>query len=319
MIKLDKEIVSTVTWEQDPDTYDHRLYALGHGQEEFIVVNPDYDPWILDYIDAAAESNPGCVVWAIDNLWLVKKFRKDWNPNSGYKFIHCELDIATTVEYNPEVKFINQALRDKIASYKINIEELAAEHVWYTEQQVWVARVRADNFTITGTKNMGTVGPVLEYNSDLPELTWQLTTPEFHHHDYCYELVWHLDSRFNQDHNKIWVARYRPDSDQGFKDMGYVSPRLEYNYDLPQVNYAETISVPYQDLIYEHVWYLDPKFNHDSVKIWAVRIVPLYSQGVKDMGYVSPKIEFNPDIPKVVFDSEFLTVYKTWPMNMFGI
>ncbi len=288
MNKIDKKLVSKIKWEQDPDNYDRRLYELGKGLDEFVVVNPDYDPWILDYLDPDAEPNPGCVVWAIDNLWLVKKFHKDWKPESGWKFIHCELDIDNTVEYNPAVKFINQRLKDIVENYSISIEDIAAEHVWYTAEKVWIARVRASDFNITGTKDMGVIKPQLEYNPDLPNVEWQITTPEFHHHDYRYELVWYLDSQFNPTDDNVWLARYVPDRPEGYKDMGHVGPKFVVNPDVPDgLDFYINDPVPYFDLVYEHVWMLDGSLHNENADIWAAKIVPLgESLGVKVIGNV---------------------------------
>ena len=98
MIKIDKNIVEQVTWEQDPDTFDQRLHALGSSHKEFIIVNPKYE-WILDYIDVDSVSSDNCIVWSIDNLWLVKKFKANWTY--GWDFIPCKLDIEKLVDFNP--------------------------------------------------------------------------------------------------------------------------------------------------------------------------------------------------------------------------
>jgi hypothetical protein len=316
MIKVDKELAKTVTWEQGPDTFDIRLHRLGQGHDEFIIVNPKYDPWILNYIDVDEFNTDSCVVWAIDNLWLVKKFKKSWTPAQGWQLVHCELDLEKTVEFNPEVKFVNSALREQINDYKINIEYAHCEHVWYTDDRVWVARARVTEFEITGLKEVSHVRPVLSYNKDIPdvEFDFALDLPYFHY-DYNYELVWYLDSRFNNDGTKIWVAKFTPDSSLGVKDMGTTAPVIEYNSYIPTTDF-EGIAAPYQDLIYEHVWYLDPVFTMFKDKIWAARITPRSSSGYKEKGSVKPKcfsdieFEYNPAIPQVEFDFSNRIVYQ---------
>ena len=316
MIKVDKTMVEHVTWEQDPDSFDQRLHALGQGNNEFVIVNPKYDPWILDYIDPEEESNPGCVVWAIDNLWLVKKFKQDWDPNTGWKFVHCELEIERTVEFNPAVKFINQALRDKINSYKIGIEDAHCEHVWYTgSDKIWVARMCAIEFGITVQKDMGYVYPELEWNPDIPNVEFTLHDDikniPYYDHDFIYELVWFIDPEFNKNqyNEKIWLARFIPIDSQGVKDMWYARPIIEYNEDLPPVPY-NNISIPqYHDLNYDLVWYLDPMFNTQEEKIWVAKINSKTSQGTKDMGYVAPLLEFNSDLPDIEFRIENFPKY----------
>jgi len=315
MIKIDKNIVQTITWEQDPNTFDRRLHAAGQAHDEFIVVNPKYDPWILDYIDPKEIVSDKCVVWAIDNLWLVKKFKRSWTESKGWDLVHCELDIEKSVKFNPEVKFINTSLRNSIENYKINIEDAASEHVWYTEDRVWIAKAVATEFEITGSKDMGVLSAPLVYNPALPEVDFDITIDlPYFHYDYNYELVWYIDDKFNNDGVKIWVAKFLPDASQGVKDMGYVQPVIEYNSYIP-IDEFDSISAPYQDLIYEHVWYLDSGFTYLGDKIWAAKITPRNSQGYKEKGFIKPKdyagpvMEYNPAIPQVEFDFSRRVVY----------
>ena len=304
MIKIDKNIVEQVTWEQDPETFDQRLHALGSNHAEFIIVNPKYE-WILDYIDVDIASSDKCIVWSIDNLWLVKKFKANWTY--GWDFINCELEIDKLVEFNPEVKFINTAFKNKILDYKINIEDANAEHVWYVdpsfnsvEDKVWVARSHARDLLISGSKDMGYLKPEFIFNPALPNIDYSINVDlPYHHHDFNYDLVWYLDDTSTSD--KIWIAKFIPDYSQGLKDMGSiipnVQPRLEFNPDIPDIKYDLDINVSFLDLVYEHVWYLDPRFNPFEEDVWAVKLSTSDIRGVKNMGYVSPEIEYNPAIP----------------------
>ena len=307
MIKIDKSIVEKVTWEQDPDTFDQRLHALGSTHKEFVIVNPKYE-WILDYIDVDSVSSDNCIVWSIDNLWLVKKFKANWTY--GWDFIPCELDIDKTIEFNTEVTFINSALKNKILDYKINIEDANVEHIWYVDpafnsidEKVWVARCRAKDVIITGSKDMGYVKPEFYFNPDLPKVEYSINVDlPYHHHDYAYDLVWYLDDNTLSD--KIWIAKFIPDYSQGLKDMGSIIPnvetKLEFNPDIPDIKYDLDINVSFLDLVYEHVWYLDPKFNPFEEDVWAVKLSTTDVRGVKNMGYVSPEIERNPAIPTTI-------------------
>lgn len=304
MIKIDKSIVEKVTWEQDPDTFDQRLHALGSSHDEFIVVNPKYE-WILDYIDVDSVSSNNCIVWAIDNLWLVKKFKSTWTY--GWDLIHCELDLDKTVEFNPEVKFINSALKNKVLDYKINIEDANAEHVWYVDPQfnsvddkVWIARCHSKDAVITGSKDMGYLKPEFIFNPALPQVEYTIDVDlPYHHHDFGYDLVWYLDDDSLED--KIWLAKFVADYSQGSKDMGSITPNitptLEFNPDIPDIKYNLDINVSFLDLVYEHVWYLDPKFNPFEDDVWAVKLSTIDVRGVKNMGYVSPEIERNLAVP----------------------
>ena len=309
MIKIDKSIVERVTWEQDPDTFDQRLHALGNSHNEFIIVNPKYE-WILDYIDVDSVTSDKCIVWSVDNLWLIKKFKANWTY--GWDFIPCELELDKLVEFNPEVKFLNSALKNKILNYKINIEDANSEHVWYVDPQfnsidekVWIARIQACDLTMTGAKDMGYLKPEFIFNPDLPKIEYSIDIDlPYHHHDYSYDLVWYLDDATLSD--KVWIAKFVPYYSQGLKDMGSiipnVEPKLEFNPDIPNIKYDLDINVSFLDLVYEHVWYLDPKFNPFEDDVWAVKLSTSDVRGVKNMGYVSPEIERNPAVPDTDFD-----------------
>lgn len=91
--------------------------------------------------------------------------------------------------------------------------------------------------------------------------------------------------------------RIKSNNSSGVKDMGYIAPNLEFNDDIPRVDYDIKLDIAYQDFCYDHIWYLDPFYTNSQDKIWAVRLRPNQSEGVKDMGYCIPKFEFNPEVP----------------------
>ena len=57
----------------------------------------------------------------------------------------------------------------------------------------------------------------------------------------------------------------------------------------------------YWDMSYELVWYLDPRVNPTTDKVWAIKRLPINVEvkGIKEMGYVMPimNIEYNDDLP----------------------
>jgi len=313
MIKIDKSIVEQVTWEQDPDTFDQRLHALGSSHDEFVIVNPKYE-WILDYIDVDAVTSDKCIVWSIDNLWLIKKFKANWTY--GWHFIPCVLDLEQTIEFNPDVNFT-----DYDVDFKINIEDANAEHVWYldpdfvpVEDKIWAVRARVNYNNTQGTKDMGYITPKVEYQPTA--ITFNPNIPVANFVDFeipsgkiNYEYVWYLDPQFNSFEDKIWAARIKPsfENSLGIKDMGYISPVIKQNPEIPADLLLNDV-VPYYELQNNLVWYLDPKFNSFEDKIWALRIDSSEPDaGVKNMGYVSPILNIirNPEIPDVnlVFDT----------------
>jgi hypothetical protein len=98
--------------------------------------------------------------------------------------------------------------------------------------------------------------------------------------------------------------------------MGYVSPKIEFNPDIPKVAFDSEFLTVYQDLAYEHVWYLDPQFNTVSNDVWLARITPVYSNGVKNMGYVKPVLERNSEIPNVEFELADKVPYYEFNRNL---
>jgi hypothetical protein len=57
---------------------------------------------------------------------------------------------------------------------------------------------------------------------------------------------------------------------------------------------------PHWDDKYEHVWYIDPRVNPTDDKVWVIKRIPTrLNEGVKNMGYIMPKIkiEVNPCVP----------------------
>jgi hypothetical protein len=250
-------------------------------------------------------------VWYLDpkfnpfeeDVWAVKLSTTDVRgvKNMGY--------VSPEIERNPAIP-TNIELPNKTIPYF----ELNYTLEWYVDPEfnagndkIWAMRINSLNEE-SGIKDMGYVSPRVEYNKDIPEVELEFDSLASYI-DFEYELVWYLDPKFNHDSENIWVKRIVPIDVIGVKDMGYARPRLTQNTDIPSVDFNFEATVPYQDLGYEHVWYLDPKFNPLEEKIWAFRTTPRYTMGVKDMGYVSPKIIRNPAIPDVDFEFEGVVPY----------
>ena len=127
-------------------------------------------------------------------------------------------------------------------------------------------------------------------------------------YDLNYEMIWYADPMYSSDSNKIWVYKCHLSHCQtnGSKDMGYVSPahiRIIRNTEIPEIEYAADLKVPLYDLKYECVWYLDPEYNITKDKVWAVKVkLRGANKPAKDMGYVSPKITYNPALPKLDYN-----------------
>jgi hypothetical protein len=302
MIKIDKSIVEQITWEQDPDTFDQRLHASGSSYSEFVVVNPKYE-WILDYIDVDSVSSDKCIVWSVDNLWLVKKFKASWQVNKGWDFINCKLDLEKEITINPEVDFVDYDI-----DFTIAIEDMYYEHVFYLDEKhnpsddkIWVAKCRIKDQEIHGIKDRGYVSPIIniERNSEIPDVDFNINL-EIPYYDFNYDLTWYLDPRFNPIADKVWAFKINARESLGGKELGYVSPVLDVirNPEIPDVNLIYDTDIPYYNLKDNLVWYLDPKFNPTDENIWAIKILSKEENpGYLEMGYAGPEFIFNPDIP----------------------
>ena len=302
MIKIDKSIVEQITWEQDPDTFDQRLHASGSSYSEFVVVNPKYE-WILDYIDVDTVTSDKCIVWSVDNLWLVKKFKATWQVDKGWDFINCKLDLEKEITINPEVDFVDYNI-----DFTIAIEDMYYEHVFYLDEKhnpsddkIWVAKCRIKDQEIHGIKDRGYVSPIIniERNSEIPDVDFNINL-EIPYYDFNYDLTWYLDPKFNTIADKVWAFKINARESLGGKELGYVSPILDVirNPEIPDVNLVYDTAIPYYNLKDNLVWYLDPKFNPTDENIWAIKVLSKEENpGYLEMGYAGPEFIFNPDIP----------------------
>lgn len=117
-------------------------------------------------------------------------------------------------------------------------------------------------------------------------------------------------------YNNDWVAKYfngywTPEI--GYEIIEIVKPKFAWrkNHDLDRTMtfeddpFAVFEPEPW-DSQYELVWYMDPRFNPLPDKVWAISCKPMVgtAKGLKDMGYVTPKvdIEFNEHIPDLNLD-----------------
>jgi hypothetical protein len=175
----------------------------------------------------------------------------------------------------------------------------------------WIAKY----FNKSWTTDMGywpvNLDHVWERNPDisskLPLLDDPSKLPIQDLYDLNYQMTWYIDPKFNPTSDKVWVMRcyLRGIELLGAKDMGYLSPsvRIMYNRDIPKVDYDFDYLLPWYDLKYEYVWYLDDQFNPTKHKIWAIKLKVRGSgpRPIKHMGYIKPKITYNPTLPNLEY------------------
>jgi len=262
-----------------------------------------------------------------ENIWYLDP---TYNPTNDKVWVfRCRLpnyNVEGTKDMgyiSPKVKIkYNKDLPDLTFDKNLSIPwyDLKYEHVWYldpkfnpTDDKVWAVKVKLLDGNPKSTKDMGYVSPKLiwERNPAIPEDITLLNDPSKiplnNLYDLKYEHVWYLDPKFNPTDDKVWVLRCHLDNSTilGTKDMGYISPKIKikYNSDIPKIDFDFNLAIPWHELKYEHVWYLDPKFNPTDDKVWAIKVKLLNGmpKPVKDMGYVSPKIIYNPALPKLEY------------------
>jgi hypothetical protein len=105
MIFVDKKYTASVRYEDEPDSYDERLYAVGaqlSSTDEVVVVNPIFDDWVLNYVDLNVSSRR-CIVWRNDEHWFVKKFPQGWTRAGSWSKVNFDLDST----HNFDVIFIS--------------------------------------------------------------------------------------------------------------------------------------------------------------------------------------------------------------------
>jgi hypothetical protein len=164
---------------------------------------------------------------------------------------------------------------------------------YQTDKQLWVVKFSPNWRKPKGWRWLGTVEPQFEvkYNPALPKLHYDLDYI-IPWHDLGYEHIWMLDRRFlNDGEEDIWAFKIRATNKiEGTRNMGYIDPNfeIEVNPDLPKIKGDLDYIVPWHDLGYEHVWYVD----HAGEKVWAAKMRAVDKPiGIKEVGSVVPVLE----------------------------
>jgi hypothetical protein len=249
-----------------------------------------------------------------ERLWVVK-FTPNYRKPRGWKWLGT-ISPQFKIEYNPLLPKLNYKL-----DYVVPWHDLEFEHVWMLDRQhlqnneddIWAVKIKFIK-EVVGTKIVDYITPTvyLEYNKDLPKLEYAIEY-EIPWHDLGFEHVWMLDRKHLQNNeDDIWTVRARClKKPKGTKTVGSVSPvvEVEYNPDLPTLEYTIDYVIPWHDLHYEHLWLLDRKhLQNNEDDIWAVKIKCISTpNGSKLVGHVSPtiRVDVNPDIQGYTFNIEY--------------
>ena len=309
--KVPTDEVIKIEWNSDFQEYDRQLSQLGNDNEEFLVVNPEFEETGLYKTIKSIPPTPGikCIVWKFNGKWVAKYFNKVWTPDMGHwpAVIHNDIVWERNPDISDAIPFLNDPSKIKLE----DLEGLQYQLIWYldpqynpTNDKIWVMKCSLKDCPVAGTKDMGYISPKvrIKYNPDIKDVKYDFNVV-IPWYELNYEHVWYLDERFNPTKDKVWAVKVKLLNGviKPGKDMGYLTPRyrLKYNPDIPNIDFDFNLSIPWYELNYEHVWYLDERFNPTDEKVWAMKfkIANGIPKPMKDMGYVSPKIIYNPDLP----------------------
>lgn len=305
---LDNELVKKVRWDVSPDTYDIRLHALNFDYDEFIVINPIYEDWILDYIDTNVESQK-CQMWVKKDKWIAKKFKKDWKPSDGWSIIEVDFktekinQIELEEDYNQDLPIY---LFDEVR-YNIELEDYNLKHIWYvdpkfTEKPIWVRSISATKNPI-GIKKMGFISPNIVEELDVIFISYDEPNAE----DNWNKVLAKCPFAQRVHGVKGIFEAHKEAAKLAQTDMFYVVdgdaellPSFNFNYQ-PNIWNRDMVHVwksinPINDLEYGYGGVkLFPKHIIDNATTWGVDMTTSIGYKFKTMNTVSNITKFNTD------------------------
>ena len=216
---------------------------------------------------------------------------------------------------NPNLDKLMSFEDDPYGNFEPDYWDMSYELVWYldprvnpTTDKVWAIKRLPINVEVKGIKEMGYVMPIMniEYNDDLPDLGINIDECYPAYWDLHKECAWQLDPIYSP-YDTIWVIKFSPAyrKVKDWKWYGIITPsyHIEYNPDLPKMEYNLDYLITKHDFTYEHIWMLDNKhLKNGEDEIWAFKIkVTNDVQGAKIINYISPNlnIEYNLELPKM--------------------
>ena len=144
--------------------------------------------------------------------------------------------------------------------------------------------------------------PAIDYDKDF-NILWN---------DFKYECIWYLDPKYVPGKDKVWAVKVktRGGGDKPVKDMGYASPKIIFNPDLPNLEYIIDDHIPYYDLAYDQVWMINDSITNNVKNVWAAKITPLNSKGIKVVGKIKINLPTHLDVIFISYNE--LNAEKNW-------
>jgi hypothetical protein len=315
-----REILS-VLWKDDHYQYDRELYELGKDHPYSLVLNPEIEDDNLIHFAEEIEYTDKCIVFFYDSVWVAKLFPQEWEPDwNAYQEVEIVKPTFVWTK-NPDLDKLMTFRDDPFRSFEPDPWDSNYKLVWYmdprvnpTGDKVWALSCTPIGREVLGVKDMGYVMPDIDvaYSEYLPDLGIDIDQcyPAFWELDH--ELAWDLDPIHRED-EQMWVVKFCPNyrKPKGWKWYGTITPQLhiEYNPDLPNLEYDLDYVIPWYDLGYEHVWMLDSEhLKNGEEEIWAFKIRATNDvAGTTFVDYISPipTIEINPILKDMNFHIDY--------------
>jgi hypothetical protein len=313
---LDYDLVKQIEWTGDSAAYDQALAELACDGCT-LVLNPAVREVDLHhYIDNIPEDTAACTVWMYKNTWVAKYFPSGWKVENGYSQV-----ILDKPKYiwrkNSDLDRTMKFEDDFYGVFEPKPWDSCYQLVWYldprvnpTGDRVWAISCQPLGRPIKGIKDMGYVMPLIEveHNPLAPAIPIDVDQCYPAYYDLDHECAWQLDPVHGPENDPMWLIKFSPAyrKPRDWKWYGVITPEytIEYNPDLPKLDYKVEYDIPWHELEYEHVWLLDRKcITPNDPDIWAIKVRAVEEvKGVKYIGSVAPSIFDQLDVVFISYD-----------------
>lgn len=161
--------IAHIEWAGSSLSYDIKLYRLARSGKRSVALNPwtkyKNDFQFIGIIPISHE----CLVYSYKGDWVAKVFPEKWDRKS-YREITIEKPNLIW-ERNSDIP---EDIYFEIPEYDLDFVDLGHEMIWYVDpifvdgkSSSWVYKCYAEDSSIKGFRNMGSLSPSLELNLDV--------------------------------------------------------------------------------------------------------------------------------------------------------